>query len=86
MMFNPWMVSCPSCKAKLEMGRASKIAAIFSMPLGLGWAGVAIYMEETKQWVTQDSLAYFAVTLPILMVIGYVIWPLTKFYAKQKNA
>ncbi len=85
-MLNPWIVTCPSCKAKLEMGRASKVAAIFSVPLGLGLAGVAIYMEETKQWVTQDSLTYFAVTFSILIAIGYVIWPLTKFYAKQRNA
>ncbi len=85
-MLNPWNVSCPSCKAKLEMGRASKIATVFSVPLGLGWAGVAIYMEETKQWVTQDSLTYFAATLPILLAVGYFTWPMTKFHAKQKNA
>lgn len=85
-MFNPWKVACPSCKAKLEMGRASKVATILSVPIGLVLAGFAIYMEETKQWVTQDSLTYFAITLSILIAIGYVVWPLTHFYAKQKNA
>jgi hypothetical protein len=85
-MWNPWKVSCPACKAALEMSWVSKVATVLSVPVGLAWAGVAIYMEETKQWATQDSFVYFAITLPIFIAIGYILWPKTKLYAKHKNA
>lgn len=85
-MWNPWKVSCPACKAALEMSWVSKVAAVLSVPVGLALAGVAIYMEEMKRWTTSDSLVYFAITFPILLAIGYVLWPKTKLYAKRKDA
>jgi len=71
-MWNPWKVSCPACKATLEMSWVSKVAAILSVPVGFAWAGVAIYMEETKQWATQDSLVYFSITLLKNLIL---CWP-----------
>jgi endogenous inhibitor of DNA gyrase (YacG/DUF329 family) len=82
-MWNPWKVSCPACKAALEMSRISKAVSIFG---GLGWAGVAICMEEMKLWTTKDSLVFFALSLPIIVAVGYILWPKTKLYAKRKNA
>lgn len=85
-MWNPWKVTCPACKATLEMSLVSKVAAVLSVPIGFAVAGVAIYMEETKQWGTQDSLFYFAITFTIIFAIGYILWPKTKLRAKHKNA
>lgn len=82
-MWNPWKATCPACKAVLEMSWFSKITTVLS---GVAWAGVAIYMEETKRWAVQDSLFYFAITLPIIFAIGYILWPKIKLYAKHKNA
>jgi len=85
-MWNPWKVSCSACKAVLEMSWVSKVATILSVPIGLAWAGVAIYMEEMKRWTSGDSMVYFAITLSILVAISYVLWPKTKLYAKHKDA
>ena len=85
-MWNPWRIICPFCGSPLEMTRISKIATILSFPLGIMYGGFAIYMEETKRWVTADSIIYFTVTIPILLGIGYLLWPLTKFHTRRGNA
>jgi hypothetical protein len=68
------------------MSRWSKIATILSIPVGLLYGGVAIYMEETGLWVEQDSYLYFSITAPIIIYIGYLVWPLTKFTVREDNA
>lgn len=82
-MWNPWAVTCPECKGNLEMSKLSKIGTVLSIPAGLCWAGVAIYMEEIERWETIDSLIFFAITMPIFLTIGYMLWPRTKIYVKS---
>ena len=68
------------------MSRTSKLATILAAPLGLVYGGVPIYMEETCRWATLDSLTYFALTIPVLSVVWYLMWPMTKLEPRDQKA
>lgn len=53
---NPWKYKCPLCGTILENSLASKLLLIPFALFGLIVACVAIYQEETGNWVTTDSL------------------------------
>jgi len=41
--------------------------------IGLTIAAVAIGMEEARRWVTSDSLLWFAIAIPLIL-IPYQYW------------
>jgi len=59
---------------------------MLAVPLGFVYGGVPIYMEETCRWATVDSLTYFALTIPALLGIGYLMWPITKLESRGQKA
>lgn len=83
-MWNPWRTSCPVCETLLEMSKVSKIAFVLCFPIGFLYGFIAIYMEEIGHWVTINSLIYFVITAPIIIGIGILLWPLTKFQIKKR--
>lgn len=83
-MWNPWRVRCPYCKASLQMSRWSKIATVVSLPIGLLYGSAAVYMEETGRWTAEGSYVYFAITVPLIIALGYFLWPLTRFSLRDK--
>lgn len=84
-MWNPWTVRCPACKADLQMSFVGKLSAILTLPLGLAYGGVPIYMEETRQWLPVESLEYFGITAPLLLAAGYLVWSRTKLLPRGHN-
>ena len=82
-MANPWRTRCPICKAPLAM---STLAKVFTVAGGLLYGGLAIYMEESKRWVTSDSLLYFALTAPVLAGLSFLLWPRMKFIARKEGS
>ena len=82
-MWNPWQTRCPECKALLEMALPSKLAAVLSVPAGLLFGGIPIYMEETGHWATVGSLTYFVVGGALLSYLGRILWPKTQLLLKS---
>ena len=84
-MWNPWRVRCPNCRAALQVSRLVKALAIAGIPLGILYAAVPIYMEESGRWLTIQSLVYFAVTAPLLLGLDYAFWTSIEFRAKDEG-
>lgn len=83
-MWNPWRVKCPKCKAELQMSRRVKTFFALLLPLGAVYGGIPIFMEETVRWRTAHSLAYFAITAPLLMGLSYALWPRTRLLLRKR--
>ena len=82
-MWNPWRVTCPHCHAKLMMSKLVKVFSVLCIPLGIVYGSIPIYMEETGRWATHNSLVFFAITAPALLVIAYGQWLRTRLYARD---
>lgn len=82
-MWNPWRVQCPACKADLQMSLVAKVGGLLAVPLGIGIAAVPIYMEETKRWVTADSLTYFGIIAPCVLLAGLLAWSRTELLPRR---
>ena len=77
-LWNPWRVKCPKCAAPLQMSKVAKVAVVLAIPIGILYGAIPIYMEETGRWVQADSYAYFALSIPLLLGLGYFGWYLTR--------
>jgi len=64
------------------MGTPSKLAAVLSVPGGMLFGGIPIYMEETGRWATMGSLMYFLIGGALLAYLGRILWPKTKLLLK----
>jgi hypothetical membrane protein len=70
----------------LTTGRYGKITLTVAVLLGLCIAGVAIYMEEQHYWVTIDSLLWFAVATPVIVIaFQWLSWRGAKFALRQNE-
>jgi hypothetical protein len=49
------------------------VAVVAAALIGLLIAAVAIGMEEARRWVTLDSLLWFAIAVPLIL-IPYQYW------------
>jgi hypothetical protein len=72
-VLNPWKHRCASCGAVLTGGRRATVAVVAAALIGLLIAAVAIGMEEARRWVTLDSLLWFAIAVPLIL-IPYQYW------------
>lgn len=68
----------------LTLGRYGVITAVVGVFLGLCIAGVAIYMEEQHYWATNDSLLWFAIAFPVVVIpFQWVCWRWAKFALRK---
>jgi hypothetical protein len=72
-ILHPFKHRCPGCGAILTAGRRGKLVLIAAGLLGLCIAGVAIAMEEMGLWTTYNSLLWFAIAVPVI-VLPYQYW------------
>jgi hypothetical protein len=74
-VLNPWKQRCPGCGAALTGGRRASSAVAGGALIGALIAAVAIGMEETRRWVTADSLLWFAIAVPLALIpYQYLCW------------
>ena len=71
----------------LTAGRQAVITFAVACGLGLLIALVAITMEEMRMWTTQDSMAWFAITIPIgIILYQYWCWKWVRFKERSDAA
>lgn len=81
---NPMKHTCTQCGAVLSAGQGGKLALVLAVLLGLGIAGMAIYMEIFHNWTSKNSYLWFAVSMPlVLMPFQYLCWRTIKFRVRQ---
>jgi uncharacterized protein (DUF983 family) len=81
---NPWKHRCPDCAAVLTAGRQGFAAYMVALTLGFTVAGVAIAMEETGTWTERGSVVWFAIAMPIVVVL-YLLgcWKWVRFKERE---
>ena len=84
--WNPWNYPCPHCKVPLEASRIQKCIAYAVVPAGLLIAAVPIIFERSGMWKTQDSLLFFAILVPLIVIGALASWPLTTFTVKRNES
>jgi len=68
----------------LTLARYGVIMAVVGVFLGLCIVGVAIYMEEQHYWATNDSLLWFAIAFPVVVIpFQLVCWRWAKFALRK---
>ena len=85
-LWNPWNFPCPHCKVPLEASRVQKTMVVAMVPTGLLLAGVAIFFKQRGIWHTRESLAFFGIVVPALIVGAWVSWAFTRFKVKADDA
>lgn len=74
-ILNPNRFACPSCATILTAGRYGNATRIVGAIIGAAIAAVAIYMEKRGGWVTLDSIVWFAIALPIVIIpYQWICW------------
>ena len=68
------------------MSLHGKMSTVLALPLGIAYGSIPIYMEETAQWVTSDSLTYFGISAPVILGIGYLVWSKTRLLPRGKTS
>jgi hypothetical protein len=81
-LWNPWNYPCPHCKVPLEASRIQKYMVYAMVPVGALVAAVPIFLEELGVWRAAESLMYFAVVVPLLLIGAAATWPYTRFIRK----
>jgi hypothetical protein len=84
-LWNPWNYPCPHCKVALEASRIQKYMAYAMVPLGALLAAVPIFLEKRGIWQTGESLMFFAIVIPLLLIGAAATWPYTRFTARKKQ-
>jgi hypothetical protein len=65
--WNPYNTTCPQCGAKLRVRHVTVLFGLSGL-CGLALAAVAIFCEETRVWQSSDTLKFFAVAIPLVVV------------------
>ena len=77
--WNPWNFSCPHCKVALEASRIQKYIAYAVVPVGVLLGGVVTYFQKQGSWQTAESLTFFGLVVPLLIVGALLSWRHTRF-------
>ena len=81
-LWNPWDFPCPHCKTRLEASRVQKYMAYAVVPGGLLLAAVPISLERAGIWHTTESLMFFVILVPLLLVGAAASWKHTRFIVR----
>src|SRR5437867_6937528 len=83
--WNPYYTTCPQCGAKLRVRQAT-VFFVLSALCGLLVAVVAIFCEETRIWDASDSLKFFAVAIPLIVVPWSIfLWSRSQYILRTSS-
>jgi DNA-directed RNA polymerase subunit RPC12/RpoP len=86
-IWNPMKYVCPYCSSVLRIGPKSlrNVLAI-SCGIGLFIALFAVSMEERAGWKTADSMMFFGIIFPVILVpLSYACWRLVDLVEVKKE-
>lgn len=83
-IINPNNCHCPNCITPLELNRFAKKMVLISAVIVIMLVLVAIGLEGRKIWTTANSLIYFLIVLPpMLIVLSYILWRFGNFQIRN---
>src|SRR6266404_2759045 len=83
--WNPYNTTCPQCGAKLRVRHVTVLLGLSGL-CGVAIAGVAIVCEETRIWHSSDSLIFFAVAFPLIIVPWSVfLWSRSQYMLRTSS-